>query len=314
MRGIDGTRLAPELSAQERRARVLSAPHLFVGQERLPLSQAPMWTSRATTEPAALILRTFTVHGRGAYRPFAGGLATVTGEGGGVRATKDVWVLKASAAELDQGLDLAPIAIAGGCRPPHPGRWRTSSGRAAMRKRAEDLLRSSSRRVPRRIARHRGGGTRPHVARSPMRWRGSPNASPRSPTTNSARSFSTRTAPGPRRTRWPGSATLSRACATSSPTTPAGPRHRRPRRRNAPHRATPDLRDGGAHADRAPRPPRRDGEYDARRGLADDRDGTASRARTAGVRTSRRGRDRETRARCGARGAGGGSCPHPREP
>lgn len=122
VRTIDGA--ASELaglSTDELRQQIIAAPHRFVGQERLPLSQAPGWgdTGRATglATPSPVMLRTFTVREGNAYRPLVGGLATLvdTAIGNAQHAprTKDVWVLKASPSDADQGIvDVAPLALA----------------------------------------------------------------------------------------------------------------------------------------------------------------------------------------------------------
>ncbi|KQW47832.1 hypothetical protein ASC77_15530 [Nocardioides sp. Root1257] len=91
-----------DLSTDDLRARVLAAPYRFVGQERLPLSQSPTW-SRGGTRAVPVTLRTFTLRYGSAYRPLVGGMAS-----GWLDATtptsKDVWVIKASAGDADQGL------------------------------------------------------------------------------------------------------------------------------------------------------------------------------------------------------------------
>lgn len=92
---------------------VRAQPWRWVAQERLPLSQAPTWgaTGRTTgvASPAAVALRTFTLRYGAAYRPLVGGLASVVE----TRAAKDVWVLKASPADPDQGLaDVLPMTSA----------------------------------------------------------------------------------------------------------------------------------------------------------------------------------------------------------
>ncbi|RLV47927.1 hypothetical protein D9V37_17610 [Nocardioides mangrovicus] len=85
------------------RAQVLAAPHRYVGQERLLLSQAPV-AGRAGIRPSPVSVRTFTLHTGGAYRPLLGGLGSVVGEDGLSRSSKDVWVLKRGSADPDQGL------------------------------------------------------------------------------------------------------------------------------------------------------------------------------------------------------------------
>ncbi len=82
--------------------RILAAPHRFVGQEPLALSQAPTLAGDEI-EALPLTLRTFTVrHGSG-YRPLMGGMASVYADGRPL-ATKDVWVIKADPADPDQGV------------------------------------------------------------------------------------------------------------------------------------------------------------------------------------------------------------------
>ena len=100
--------------------RILAAPHRFVGQERLPLSQAPTWGASGRTSgvaaPRPVTLRTFTLRYGSAYRPLVGGLASVvesTDRGGVPVSSKDVWVLKESASDPDQGLaDVLPMTSA----------------------------------------------------------------------------------------------------------------------------------------------------------------------------------------------------------
>ena len=82
--------------------RILAAPHGYVAQEPLALSQAPTLGAGGVTA-LPLTLRTFTVrHGSG-YRPLVGGMASVYADGRPL-ATKDVWVIKSDAAEADQGV------------------------------------------------------------------------------------------------------------------------------------------------------------------------------------------------------------------
>lgn len=110
VRDIDGDRktLAGR-NADEIAALIAAAPHRYVGQELLPLSQAPVWQSeRAAAVP--LVLRAFTLRHRSAYRPLVGGLATVREHPDAAPTTKDVWVLKATDDEPDQGLaEIAPL-------------------------------------------------------------------------------------------------------------------------------------------------------------------------------------------------------------
>lgn len=109
------------LSAEEIAARIDAAPHRFVGQELLPLSQAPVWdsagragggpTGRASARP--MTLRTFTLRYGSSYRPLVGGLATVRESPAVAPVTKDVWVLKSAETDADQGLtEIAPLPTA----------------------------------------------------------------------------------------------------------------------------------------------------------------------------------------------------------
>lgn len=104
VRPIDGsrstlTRLTPAALTE----RILAAPHRYVGQELLPLSQAPVWSSTGTASARPLVLRAFTLRYGSAYRPLVGGLATVRENPDAAPTTKDVWVLK-SETDPDQGL------------------------------------------------------------------------------------------------------------------------------------------------------------------------------------------------------------------
>lgn len=110
LRTIDGPSAAQaDLSANQIRKQVLDAPHRYVVQQRLPLSQAPTWQEagggygEGSAVARPLTLRAFTLRYGSAYRPLVGGLATVV-EDGRSTSSKDVWVLKADPADLDQGL------------------------------------------------------------------------------------------------------------------------------------------------------------------------------------------------------------------
>ncbi|GAA1776907.1 circularly permuted type 2 ATP-grasp protein [Nocardioides hankookensis] len=91
-----------DVPVDDLRARVLAAPYRFVGQERLPLSQSPTW-SRGGTRAVPVTLRTFTLRYGSAYRPLVGGMASGWLDAS-TPTSKDVWVLKASAGDADQGL------------------------------------------------------------------------------------------------------------------------------------------------------------------------------------------------------------------
>jgi uncharacterized circularly permuted ATP-grasp superfamily protein/uncharacterized alpha-E superfamily protein len=125
LRTIDGPGVvsgpgSARLSRRELTERILAAPHRFVGQERLPLSQAPTWGAsgrmHGVASPRPMTLRTFTLRYGSAYRPLVGGLANVieTSDGGGVpTSSKDVWVLKESPSDPDQRLtDVLPMTSA----------------------------------------------------------------------------------------------------------------------------------------------------------------------------------------------------------
>ncbi|MEZ3161943.1 circularly permuted type 2 ATP-grasp protein [Microbacterium sp. BWT-B31] len=106
VRTLDGSAVAAS-SPQELEARIVAQPYRYVGVGRIALSQAPVWGSGGTAHARMLSLRTFTLRYGPAYRPLAGGLATLVGDDDGAPLTKDVWVLKSDAAEPDQGLPAA---------------------------------------------------------------------------------------------------------------------------------------------------------------------------------------------------------------
>ncbi|WP_243074395.1 circularly permuted type 2 ATP-grasp protein [Microbacterium sp. SS28] len=142
VRRIDEPRSASAaLETDELRRRVLAAPYRYVGQERLPLSQAPVWSAEGRADAHPVVMRAFTVRYRSAFRPLAGGLATVMTPAA-TPITKDVWVVKSAPEDPDQGLvDIAPLEF----RPSIPALGARSledmywAGRYAER--AEDLLR-----------------------------------------------------------------------------------------------------------------------------------------------------------------------------
>lgn len=114
VRSIDGGLL--DLAADDLLATVDAAPHRFVASEPILWSRAPCLKA-GVLAPSDVSWRTFTVaHGTG-YRPLAGGLGSVLQDGRTV-ASKDVWVLKESAEEPDQGLDEpGRLAVAAGGAP-----------------------------------------------------------------------------------------------------------------------------------------------------------------------------------------------------
>jgi uncharacterized circularly permuted ATP-grasp superfamily protein/uncharacterized alpha-E superfamily protein len=143
VRPIDAPRKAVgDLSAAQLRDAILSAPHRYVGQDRLPLSQAPVWDAAGRIDARALVFRAFTVRYRSAYRPLVGGMATVRERPDDPPVSKDVWVLKGEPSDPDQGLaeitapDVARTVPVLGPRGLEDMFW---AGRYAER--AEDLLR-----------------------------------------------------------------------------------------------------------------------------------------------------------------------------
>lgn len=89
---------------EQLRTQILAAPHRFVGQAFPTLSQGPVLDD-GRLAPRRFTLRTFTLRYGSAYRPMVGGLATsVIDATDPVPPTKDVWVLKSSQDDPDQGL------------------------------------------------------------------------------------------------------------------------------------------------------------------------------------------------------------------
>jgi len=152
VRAIDEPRkVLAGVPAGEIARRILAAPHRFVGQDQLPLSQTPVWREAgrsgiprsAAAQP--LTLRAFTLRYGSAYRPLVGGLATVREDVDAPPRTKDVWVLKGADSDPDQNLaEIAPLPAGSMARtiPPLAPRAHADmfwTGRYAER--AEDLLR-----------------------------------------------------------------------------------------------------------------------------------------------------------------------------
>ena len=107
VRTIDGAVDLEHHSRDELAALVRAEPHRYVGQELLPLSQAPTLDRRGLS-PQSVTLRTFTLRYGSTYRPLIGGLASVQSD---LRlpSSKDVWVLKERPEDPDQGLvDVLP--------------------------------------------------------------------------------------------------------------------------------------------------------------------------------------------------------------
>jgi len=114
------------LSAGERDQladRIRARPYLYVGQERIALSTAPLMAG-ATLEPRAMVVRAFLAAEDGGYTVMPGGLcrvaptrgsSLVSNQVGGV--SKDVWVI-ASEPERESGAllpaDRRPLLVRGG--------------------------------------------------------------------------------------------------------------------------------------------------------------------------------------------------------
>lgn len=96
---------------EEQRARIAADPYRYVGQEQITLSQAPTWVEGHGAVGRPLTLRTFSLRYGSAYRPLVGGLASVRADETGLPpCSKDVWVLKESPQDADQGLaDVLPM-------------------------------------------------------------------------------------------------------------------------------------------------------------------------------------------------------------
>jgi uncharacterized circularly permuted ATP-grasp superfamily protein len=126
------------------RRRILAAPHLFVAQERLALSQAPTWRdgrASGTASPRPVTLRAFTVRYGSSYRTLLGGLGSVLQDGRAV-ASKDVWVLKAETGEPDQGLaEVMPVSSGRSLPATVPRVLEDMFWVGRYAERAEDLLR-----------------------------------------------------------------------------------------------------------------------------------------------------------------------------
>ncbi len=126
------------------RRRILAAPHRFVAQERLPLSQAPTWSegrSSGRAAPRPVSVRAFTVRYGSSYRTLLGGLGNVIQDGRTV-ASKDVWVLKGETGEPDQGLaEVLPVSSGRSLPATVPRVLEDMFWVGRYAERAEDLLR-----------------------------------------------------------------------------------------------------------------------------------------------------------------------------
>lgn len=130
------------LAPDELLARIAAAPYRFVGQDLLPLSQAPVWTGADNAAARGVVFRAFTLRYHSAYRPLIGGLATVRESPDAAPVTKDVWVLKAAPTDPDQGLvDVAPTQVGRSVPESSPRALEDMFWAGRYAERAEDLLR-----------------------------------------------------------------------------------------------------------------------------------------------------------------------------
>lgn len=111
-----------EIDVDDRRAlesAIAERPHRYVGQERAPRSVLPVLTD-AGLRPHEITLRAFTIRQGSSHRPMIGGLATATEPGAPFRlgVSKDVWVLKESPDDPDQGIDDQPTTLGPGVPAP----------------------------------------------------------------------------------------------------------------------------------------------------------------------------------------------------
>ncbi len=134
------TRPAPETLHR----RIRAEPWRYVGQEVLPMSQAPAWSPRGVSS-RPLTLRAFMLRYGSSYRPLVGGLASFhdqVHDMDRIAGSKDVWVLKSSPEDADQGMGEVlpmPLARADSVTVPRILEDMYWFGRYAER--AEDLLR-----------------------------------------------------------------------------------------------------------------------------------------------------------------------------
>ena len=146
VRAIDEPRRSvTSTPADELAARITAAPHRYVGQDQLPLSQTPVWDASGTHPRAAsqsLTLRAFTLRYGSAYRPLVGGLASVRAHPDAPPRAKDVWVLKSAETDPDQNLtEIAPLPTARSTPPLAPRAHADMFWTGRYAERTEDLLR-----------------------------------------------------------------------------------------------------------------------------------------------------------------------------
>ncbi|MBC9224736.1 hypothetical protein GL325_00240 [Aeromicrobium sp. 636] len=134
-----------DTSSRERLVEAIVAePYRYVGQEPVGVSVSPT-LDQGRLEPHALTLRAFTLRHGSSYRPMIGGLATAAPVGSSadqIEVSKDVWVLKGSPDEPDQGLpDVLPVTHARAPVTPVPRVLDDLFWLGRYAERVEDLLR-----------------------------------------------------------------------------------------------------------------------------------------------------------------------------
>lgn len=124
-------------------ARIAADPYRHVGQERITLSQAPTWAEGHGAVARPLTLRTFSLRYGSAYRPLVGGLASIRADETGLPpCSKDVWVLKESPQDADQGLaDVLPMTHSRSVTVLVPRALEDMYWSGRYAERAEDLIR-----------------------------------------------------------------------------------------------------------------------------------------------------------------------------
>ncbi|MER7606414.1 circularly permuted type 2 ATP-grasp protein [Nocardioides sp. NPDC127503] len=128
---------------EELGARIAADPYRHVGQERITLSQAPTWAEGHGAVARPLTLRTFSLRYGSAYRPLVGGLASIRADATGLPpCSKDVWVLKESPQDADQGLaDVLPMTHSRSVTVLVPRALEDMYWSGRYAERAEDLIR-----------------------------------------------------------------------------------------------------------------------------------------------------------------------------
>ncbi|MBO0841686.1 MAG: circularly permuted type 2 ATP-grasp protein [Nocardioides sp.] len=131
-----------EGTPEELAARIKDAPHRYVGQERITLSQAPTWAPGHGAVGRPLTLRAFILRYGSAYRPLVGGLASVRPDDSGLPpCSKDVWVLK-DPSDADQWLaDVLPMTHSRSVTVLGPRGLENMFWAGRYAERAEDMLR-----------------------------------------------------------------------------------------------------------------------------------------------------------------------------